>query len=87
MGEELSKVTHLPRRTHPGPQSLSRVHLAYASLSQSAKTEPAVRGAKFAAGYCQQRQQWDVLRHFTTFPLPLTFFFIFSPEAPILHAA
>ena len=35
----LSKVAHLLHLKHPGPQSLFRVHLACASLLQSAKTE------------------------------------------------
>lgn len=86
MEEEFSKGTHLLHLTHPELQSLSRVHLACASLLQSARTE-SVRGAKFAAGYFQQRAVGCDEAFHNMFPLPPTFFFSFIPEAPIVSAA
>lgn len=87
MEEGFTKVTHLLHLTHPGPQSLSRGHLACASLLQSAKTESSVRGAKFTARHFQQTAVGHVEAFHNMFSLLLTSFFIFIPEAPILSAA
>lgn len=90
---ELSKVAHLLHLKHRGPQSLSQVHLACASLLQSAKTQTSILQSNtkrssivYSSIFSTATAVGSAETFYNVFPLPLTLFFIFTPEALIFSA-